>query len=104
MHSKFKLYSAQKSSEGLPLLPDYQTLPLIILLSIAFASNLPLGYLRESATKYSLRWIIYIHASIPLLVIVRQFYGFSWHWIPVTLACAFIGQLLGGWAYRRGQS
>jgi hypothetical protein len=86
------------------LLPDYQALPLIILVSIAFASNLPLGYLRESATKYSLRWIIYIHASIPLLVIVRQLYGFSWHWIPVTLACAVGGQLLGGWMYRRVQS
>jgi hypothetical protein len=85
------------------LLPDHQVLPLIILLSIAFASNLPLGYLRETAIKYSLRWIIYIHASIPLLIIVRQFYGFSWHWIPVTLACAAGGQILGGWLCRRTQ-
>lgn len=103
MHSTVKIYFAQKASEVFPLLPDYQVLPLIILLFTAFASNLPLGYLRESATKYSLRWIIYIHASIPLLIIVRQFYGFSWHWIPVTLVCAFVGQLLGGWTYRRAQ-
>ncbi|MFO7811407.1 MAG: hypothetical protein R6V21_00410 [Pelovirga sp.] len=93
----------KKTAEGFPLLSDYQALPLIILICVAFASNLPLGYLRESATKYSLRWIIYIHASIPLLVILRQFYGFSWHWIPVTLACAVIGQLIGGWTYRRAQ-
>jgi len=86
------------------LLPDSQVLPLIILLSIAFASNLPLGYLRENAPKYSLRWIIYIHASIPLLVVVRQLYGFSWHWIPVTLACAAGGQILGGWMCRKAQS
>lgn len=83
------------------MLPDSQVLPLIILLSIAFAGNLPLGYLRENSPKYSLRWIFYIHASIPLLVIVRQFYGFSWHWIPVTLACAAIGQILGSWVWRR---
>ncbi len=86
------------------MLPDSQVLPLIILLSIAFASNLPLGYLRENAPKYSLRWIIYIHASIPLLVVVRQLYGFSWHWIPVTLACAAGGQILGGWMCRKAQS
>jgi len=86
------------------LLSNYQALPLFILVAIAFASNLPLGYLRETATKYSLRWIIYIHASIPLLVIVRQLYGFSWHWIPVTLAFAAGGQFLGGWMCRRAQS
>ena len=85
------------------LLPDTHVLPLIILLLIAFASNLPLGYLRENAPKYSLRWMIYIHASIPLLVIVRQLYGFSWHWIPVTLVCAAVGQILGGWMRRRTQ-
>lgn len=83
------------------MLPDTHVLPLIILLLIALASNLPLGYLRENAPKYSLRWMLYIHASIPLLIIVRQFYGFSWHWIPATLACAVIGQMLGGWIWRR---
>ncbi len=86
------------------MLPDYQVLPLIILLSVAFACNLPLGYLREGTPKYSVRWMLYIHASIPLLVVVRQFFGFSWHWIPVTLACAVGGQILGGWVCRRTQS
>lgn len=83
------------------MLPPDQIIPLTILLLIAFTSNLPLGYLRQAARKYSLRWIVLIHASIPLLVIVRQFYGFSWHWIPVTLACAVSGQFLGGWMRRR---
>ncbi|MFO7766926.1 MAG: hypothetical protein R6V33_10890 [Pelovirga sp.] len=86
------------------MLPEKQLLPLIILLVVAFVANLPLGYLRETTPKYSLRWIVYIHASIPLLIIIRQFYGFNWHWIPVTLICAVSGQLLGGWLCRQGQS
>lgn len=89
--------------KGKTLLPEHQILPLIILLLTAFAANLPLGYLRERARKYSLQWMFFIHASIPLLIIVRQFYGFTWHWIPVTLACAASGQLLGGWVRRRLQ-
>lgn len=79
-------------------------MPLVMLLMIAVSVNLPLGYLREASRKYSLRWVVFIHASIPLLVIMRQFYGFSWHWIPVTLGCAVLGQVLGGWIRRRRKS
>lgn len=81
-----------------------QVVPLVMLLMIAVSVNLPLGYLREASRKYSLRWVVFIHASIPLLVIMRQFYGFSWHWIPVTLGCAVLGQVLGGWIRRRRKS
>ena len=70
-------------------------LPLISLLAFSFGSNLPLGYLRAGAKKFSLRWFVLIHLSIPFIIILRSMLGFNWHWIPVTLCCAVAGQLTG---------
>jgi len=80
-----------------------QTLHLIILLLFALLSNIPLGYLREASRKYSLRWFVYIHLTIPLIILLRLHYGFGWSLIPLTLLCAVGGQITGGWI-RRGAS
>jgi len=77
------------------------TTRLASLLVFAYSSNIPLGYLRESARKYSLRWIILIHLSIPFIILLRITLGFSWGVIPFTLACAVAGQLTGGQLKRR---
>ena len=76
-------------------------MPLAILLFFSFGSNLPLGYLREASRKFSLRWFILIHISIPFIIALRTMLGFSWYWIPFTLACAVVGQLLGGQIRRK---
>ncbi len=73
-----------------------QVLPLAALVVFAFGVNLPLGYLRETSRKFSLRWFILIHLSIPFIVVLRGMLGFGWLLIPVTLACAVGGQLVGG--------
>lgn len=78
-----------------------QIIPATTLFLVAVVSNLPLGYLRESYRKYSIRWLICIHASIPFLIALRHYYGFNWQWIPLTLGCAVMGQLMGGWMRRR---
>ena len=83
-------------------MPADQMLSLSILLLFAFASNVPLGYWREATRKFSLGWFILIHLSIPFIVLLRGLLGFSWPWIPLTLACAIGGQLLGGHVRRRG--
>lgn len=62
---------------------------------LAFGANLPLGYLRAGARKYSFRWFLYIHLSIPLLVATRLALGFGWGIVPATLACAVAGQVAG---------
>lgn len=80
----------QTLSSGLPLL-----------LAIAFLVNLPLGWLREAAPRYSWRWFLYIHLSIPLIVALRLVLDYSWKVIPLTLGCAVLGQLIGGRARRR---
>lgn len=78
-----------------------QALHLTNLLCFAFFANLPLGYLRESSRKFSLRWFIYIHVSIPFILAMRISYDFGWEAVPFTLACALAGQMLGGSIKRR---
>jgi hypothetical protein len=87
---------------------DYLPVPLSTLLCqlllFAFVVNLPLGYLREASPRYSWRWFLYIHLSIPLLIILRLALDFGWRVIPFTILSAVGGQWLGGrikrWAQR----
>jgi len=71
------------------------------LLLFAFIINLPLGFMRETSPKYSLRWFVYIHVSIPFIIVLRLREGFGWRIIPLTIACAVFGQILGGRIRRR---
>lgn len=72
----------------------YLTLAALILLAVLI--NLPLGYLRRSYEKFTFGWYFYVHISIPVIIYLRIKAGYSWKFIPLTLAGAFIGQLLGG--------
>lgn len=74
------------------------------LLLFAILINLPLGFLREASPRYSLRWFVYIHLSIPFIILLRLREGFGWQIIPLTIACAVFGQLLGGRVRRRGKT
>lgn len=73
------------------------------LLAFAFLVNIPLGYLRQRTLRFSWQWFLYIHASIPLIILLRIWLGYSWRWIPLTLGCAVIGQVAGGRLQRRQQ-
>ncbi len=79
------------------------TAGMLSLLLFAFFSNVPLGYFREGSRKYSVRWFVFIHLSIPFIVGLRMSNGISWRFIPVTLAMAVAGQWLGGRLRRRRQ-
>ncbi|MFO7981996.1 MAG: hypothetical protein R6V08_00910 [Desulfuromonadales bacterium] len=78
-----------------------QLFNLVILLLFSFGLNVPLGYLREGQRKLSLRWFVYIHLSIPIIISVRVTFGFDWGIIPLTLGCAVLGQIVGGYFNRR---
>ncbi|MGC2424274.1 MAG: hypothetical protein WA666_07995 [Nitrospirota bacterium] len=68
---------------------------MIILVGIAFFSNLPLGYLRKPVRKFSALWFLYIHASIPFLIMLRLGLGISFWYIPLSLIFAVTGQVAG---------
>lgn len=84
----------------------HETSPLLILTMIGFAAlsvNVPLGYLREGARKYSAVWFLYIHLSIPLIAFLRISSRMSPWFIPLFILCALAGQLIGGKIRKRGE-
>ncbi len=58
--------------------------------------NLPFGFMRSRAEKYSLRWILYIHLPIPLIYLLRRLLMFSAAAIPALVVAAVVGQVCGG--------
>ena len=77
---------------------------LLVTLAIAFAVNLPLGFWRAGLRKYSWQWFLAIHLSIPVVVAVRIGLGVPLWYIPLVIAVAAGGQLLGGMAGHRWRS
>ncbi len=79
----------------------HSLLTLAALILCGLIVNVPLGYLRQSYEKFSFGWYFYVHISIPLIIYLRVKSGFSWHFIPLTLAAAVGGQVIGGRLKRR---
>ena len=77
------------------------SIALISLLLFALFSNIPLGYLRMGSPKYSLRWFVYIHLSVPFIIGLRIANNISWQMIPFSIALAVAGQMIGSRLYRR---
>ena len=77
--------------------------PLILigLILTATAINIPLGFVRQGVEKFSFAWYFYIHISIPLIIYLRIKSGYSWKFIPLTIAGAVIGQIIGGRARKK---
>ena len=74
---------------------------LISMLAFAILSNIPLGYLRMGSPKYSLRWFVYIHLSVPFIIGLRITNNISWQVIPFSIGLAVAGQMIGSRLYRR---
>lgn len=68
---------------------------LFSLLGFAVLSNVPLGYLRQGSRKFSVRWFVYIHLSIPFIIGLRLVNDISWQIIPLTVGLAVLGQMIG---------
>lgn len=69
--------------------------------AIAIGVNLPLGYAREGAPRFSGRWFLYIHLSVPLIALLRISNRLDLWAVPVFIACAVLGQVAGGLLRRR---
>lgn len=67
-----------------------------IVTAAALVLNLPFGYLRVRAKKYSVKWFVYIHLPIPFIYVLRTVAGLDYRVIPVIVIGAVAGQLLGG--------
>jgi hypothetical protein len=58
--------------------------------------NIPLGLWRGNYKKFSLPWILIVHASIPVVIAIRLWLGTKNIFIPLFIAFAVLGQFLGG--------
>jgi len=76
--------------------------PYIVLALTALLVNIPFGYIRENYPKFSFKWVLWIHASIPLIVYLRDILEISSLFIPTSIFIAIIGQIVGG-QWRRSQ-
>ncbi len=74
--------------------------PYLTLFFFSYAINIPLGYLRENSPKFSFKWFLWIHASIPFIIFLRHSLETSKLFIPVSITLAIYGQLLGA-RYRK---
>lgn len=63
---------------------------------VALLVNIPLGIMRERARKFSWQWIVWVHASIPLIIALRILLKLHPMAIPINIAAAVIGQFIGG--------
>ena len=71
-------------------------LKILLVSVVCLLVNIPMGMMRERSRKFSLQWILWVHASIPLIIALRI--GLHLHWIaiPINIAAAVRGQFIGG--------
>jgi hypothetical protein len=69
------------------------------------ALNVPFGFWRAGVRKFSLPWILAVHAPVPLVVGLRLAAGLGWRLstFPVLVGAFFTGQLVGGRVRNRRQ-
>ena len=60
--------------------------------------NLPFGFWRAGVRKFSLPWILAVHAPVPFVIALRYLSGLGWRieTFPVMVGAFFAGQFLGG--------
>jgi len=68
-----------------------------------FLINLPFGYWRAQAARFSRQWMLAIHLPVPAVIALRIFSGLGWQLIsfPVLIGAFFLGQWSGGKINRR---
>ena len=66
------------------------------LMLIVFLINIPFGYIRSNAVKFSRKWMMAVHIPVPFVFLLRIFSGFNWTVIPLLVLSDVAGQIAGG--------
>jgi hypothetical protein len=66
------------------------------LMLIVFLINIPFGYVRSNASKFSRKWMMAVHIPVPFVFLLRIFSGFNWTVIPLLVISDVAGQIAGG--------
>ncbi|MDQ0339810.1 hypothetical protein J2S00_002603 [Caldalkalibacillus uzonensis] len=71
------------------------------LTAFTFLINIPLGVWRASVRKFSLTWMVAVHASVPIIIALRLWLGVSNWLIPLLIAVAVLAQWVGSKLYQQ---
>jgi len=63
---------------------------------LVFLINLPFGYVRGNAERFSRKWIMAIHIPVPFVFLIRIFSGLNYTVIPLLVLSDIAGQIAGG--------
>ncbi|MEQ9729330.1 MAG: hypothetical protein ABOK23_01805 [Candidatus Methanoperedens sp.] len=66
------------------------------LMLMVFLLNLPFGYLRSNASKFSRQWMMAVHIPVPFVFLLRIISGLNWTAIPLLVLSDVAGQIAGG--------
>ena len=70
-------------------------LTMLLVSVVCLLVNIPMGMMRQRARKFSWQWLFWIHASIPVIIALRLWLHLHPIAIPINIAAAVLGQLLG---------
>lgn len=74
---------------------------MLVLMLAAAAINVPFGYWRSGARRFSRAWFFHVHASIPLVVTLRMAAGIEWTMlVGVLLVASYVAGQKAGAAVR----
>ncbi|MBI5181979.1 MAG: hypothetical protein HZA06_03580 [Nitrospirae bacterium] len=68
---------------------------ILIITFFAFLLNLIFGVLRAGTKSFSLRWFLYIHIPVLIIIPIRLQMGLGSWYILYLIAASFSGQYLG---------
>ena len=71
-------------------------LKILCVSALCLLLNIPMGMRRERCRKFSWQWLLWIHASIPLIILLRIWLKLHPIAIPINIAAAVLGQVIGG--------
>jgi len=70
------------------------------LIGLTIMLNIPLGMWRATVRKFSLAWLIAVHAAVPVIVGLRLWFEISNWLIPVLIGAAVFSQWVGAKVYQ----
>ena len=76
--------------------PSSRTAAAAVIFVLTLVINVFLGYMRQSSRKFSFRWFLYIHLSIPFVIAARLATQLDYRFIPLFVLAALVGQVIGG--------
>ena len=68
---------------------------ILLVALISFLANIPLGLWRSHQRRFSLKWFVAVHASVPFIIALRIWLNTDTAYIILFILMAVAGQFVG---------